>query len=111
MRDSTASAVTIAIAAVAAIVVIKYQASDMAQLTAGAGRGAVLITGGGGGIGRAVGEMLEAEGWLVFVTVRKEVRCCAILRNPAQFSQSTTLPSTGRRHKALRRGPTSSDHV
>ena len=83
----------------------------MAQLTAGAGRGAVLITGGGGGIGRAVGEMLEAEGWLVFVTVRKEVRCCAILRNPAQFSQSTTLPSTGRRHKALRRGPTRSNHV
>ena len=38
----------------------------------GHGRGAVLITGGGGGIGRAVGEMLEAEGWLVFVTVRKE---------------------------------------
>ena len=97
--------------AIAAVTIALLTQSDMVQLTAGAGHGAVLITGGGGGIGRAVGEMLEAEGWLVFVTVRKEVRCCAILRNPAQFSQSTSLPSTGRRHKALRRGPTSSDHV
>ena len=65
--------------------------SGSAQLSAGDGHGhgAVLITGGGGGIGRAVGEMLEAEGWLVFVTVRKEADV----------------------QKALRRGPTSSDHV
>ena len=111
MRDSTANFITLAAAAVAAFAILTYQATDMAQLTAGAGRGAVLITGGGGGIGRAVGEMLEAEGWLVFVTVRKEVRCCAILRNLAQFSQSTSLPSTGRRQEARRRGPTSPDHV
>ena len=52
-------------AAAAAFAILTYQAADMAQLTAGAGHGAVLITGGGGGIGRAVGEMLEAEGWLV----------------------------------------------
>ena len=100
---------TASAAAVAALLSVAM--SESAQLTAGAGHGAVLITGGGGGIGRAVGEMLEAEGWLVFVTVRKEVRCCAILRNPAQFSQSTTLPSTGRRQEARRRGPISSDHV
>ena len=99
------------VAITAAVTIALLTQSDMVQLTAGAGRGAVLITGGGGGIGRAVGEMLEAEGWLVFVTVRKEVRCCAILRNPAQFSQSTSLPSTGRRQEARSRGPTSADHV
>ena len=67
----TASAAA-AVAAVAALLSVAM--SDTAQLSAGDGhgRGAVLITGGGGGIGRAVGEMLEAEGWLVFVTVRKE---------------------------------------
>ena len=87
MRDSTAKFITLAAAAVAAFAILTYQAADMAQLTAGAGRGAVLITGGGGGIGRAVGEMLEAEGWLVFVTVRKEVRCCAILQPRAILSE------------------------
>jgi NADP-dependent 3-hydroxy acid dehydrogenase YdfG len=81
-----------AVAITAAVTIALLTQSDMVQLTAGAGHGAVLITGGGGGIGRAVGEMLEAEGWLVFVTVRKEVRCCAILCNSAQFSQSTSLP-------------------
>ena len=61
-----------AAAAVAALLSVAMPES--AQLSAGDGHGhsAVLITGGGGGIGRAVGEMLEAEGWLVFVTVRKE---------------------------------------
>ena len=98
-------------AAAAVAVLLSVAMSESAQLTAGTGHGAVLITGGGGGFRRAVGEKLEAEGWLVFVTVRKEVRCCAILRNPAPFSQSTSLPSTDRRHKALRRRPTSSDHV
>ena len=61
-----------AVAIAAAVTIALLTQSDMVQLTAGAGHGAVLITGGGGGIGRAVGEMLEAEGWLVFVTVRKE---------------------------------------
>ena len=103
----------LAAAAAAVAALLSVAMSESAQLSAGDGhgRGAVLITGGGGGIGRAVGEMLEAEGWLVFVTVRKEVRCCAILRNPAQFSQSTSLPFTGRRQEARRRGPTSPDHV
>ena len=70
-----------ATAAAAVAALLSVAMPESAQLSAGDGHGhsAVLITGGGGGIGRAVGEMLEAEGWLVFVTVRKEVRCCANL--------------------------------